>query len=158
MVLSLLVGVKDGFCLAMFILLLQMVDAGSAPPDSSNLGEYVFLVDIFSYLVFDDPRGGSDGHFHLFAMKGGLKFAEGYLRVINEQLFIRKIRRGISGACLISAIIFLSIQIAAGSRIPSAVKWKGQTGIPNYFMSFSMAFLWVYIFMVFLPTPVCPCW
>ena len=93
MVLSLLVGVMDGFGLAMFIPLLQMVDAGSAPPDSSNLGNMSFLVDIFSYLGISMTLGVVlMVIFIFFAMKGGLKFAEGYLRVINEQLFIRKIR------------------------------------------------------------------
>ena len=40
----------DGFGLAMFIPLLQMVDAGNKPPDSENMGNMSFLVKAFSYL------------------------------------------------------------------------------------------------------------
>ena len=80
----------------------------------SNLGNMSFLVDIFSYLgISMTLRGGSDGHFRLhFAMKGGLNLTEGYLRTLTSN-YSSKIRtRNIRGLCH-SAIIFLSIQIAA---------------------------------------------
>ncbi len=156
MVLSLLVGVMDGFGLAMFIPLLQMVDAGSAPPDSSNLGNMSFLVDIFSYLGISMTLGVVlMVIFIFFAMKGGLKFAEGYLRVINEQLFIRKIRtRNIRGLSDFSYNIFVNSDSGRIQNTFSGEVEKVKQAYRYYFMSFQYGiFVAVYIFMAFFANP-----
>ncbi|WP_192349172.1 ABC transporter ATP-binding protein [Algoriphagus sp. Y33] len=90
--LSLAVGVLDGFGLAMFIPLLQMID-NSSSPSSENIGGMKFLVDgleqvglgltlqtvLFSIMFF-------------FILKGLFKFCQGYYNVITQQLFIKKLR------------------------------------------------------------------
>ncbi|HRF26531.1 MAG TPA: hypothetical protein PKW54_04270 [Ferruginibacter sp.] len=108
--LSLMVGVMDGFGLAMFIPLLQMVDASGAQPDSANMGNMSFLVDLFNYVGIELTLGVVlTVIFVFFTIKGALKFSEGYFRVINEQLFIRQIRtRNIIGLSNFSYNVFVN--------------------------------------------------
>lgn len=89
---SIVVGMLDGFGLAMFIPLLQMVD-GQTTADSEELGHLSFLLDtlsnfnvpinLFSILTLI---------LFFFICKGLFKFLEGYTKVLYQQLFIRKIR------------------------------------------------------------------
>lgn len=90
--LSIFVGVLDGFGLAMFIPLLQMVD-GESTANSEGLGNLSFLIDsieklnipfnLYSVLIL---------MLILFSFKGLFKFFEGLARVIYQQYFMRKIR------------------------------------------------------------------
>ena len=96
--LSIVVGMLDGFGLAMFVPLLQMVD-GQTTADSEELGHLSFLLDTLSN--FNVP-------INLFSIltlillffigKGFFKFLEGYTKVVYQQLFIRKIRVNNSNA------------------------------------------------------------
>jgi subfamily B ATP-binding cassette protein MsbA len=92
--LSLLVGVLDGFGLAMFLPLLQMVGGGTSQEvETEQLGNLSFLVDGIAYLGIP---------FNLysilliilffFSCKGIIKFFEGYLRVVYQLFFIKNIR------------------------------------------------------------------
>lgn len=98
--LSLTVGLLDGFGLAMFLPLLQMVD-GSPDVNSEALGGMKFLIDWLEnrgfelnlYLVLGMLLG-------MFSLKGIMKFFETYYNVLTQQFFIRKLRyeslRGLS--------------------------------------------------------------
>lgn len=91
--LSLTVGVLDGFGLAMFLPLLQIVDGNNSDVNGQQLGNLAFLIDglgtvgipinltsvLVVMLVF-------------FTLKGIVKFIESYLKVIYQQYFMRKIR------------------------------------------------------------------
>lgn len=90
--LSLIVGVLDGFGLAMFLPLLQMID-GEARPDDQTLGGMEFLIEglekigigltlqsvLVTILVF-------------FVLKGGVKFCQSYYNVLTLQTFTRNLR------------------------------------------------------------------
>lgn len=91
--LSIMVGVLDGFGLAMFLPLLQMIDSKAGEVDAEQLGNLSFLIEglqsigieftlqtvLFVILAF-------------FSLKGIMKFLEGFYKVILQQKFIRQIR------------------------------------------------------------------
>ena len=115
LVLSVLVGVLDGFGLAMFIPLLQMVD-GQDIAESEGLGNLSFLLDglsnlnvplnLYSVLILI---------LIFFTFKGVFKFLEGYARVVYQQFFIRKIRVDNSNA--LAKLKFSSFINADSGRI-----------------------------------------
>ncbi len=90
--LSLMVGVLDGFGLAMFIPLLKMVE-GDSNQASEDLGGMGFLVNglenmgigltLISVLLIISI---------FFIMKGVFKFCESYYTILNKQYFIKKLR------------------------------------------------------------------
>ena len=90
--LSLIVGVLDGFGLAMFIPLLQMVDK-DAKPDSENFGGMKFLIEGLDKMGFGlTLQSVLMTILFFFILKGIMKFAQGYYNVITQQLFIKKLR------------------------------------------------------------------
>jgi len=154
--LSLMVGVMDGFGLAMFIPLLQMVDASGAQPDSANMGNMSFLVDIFNYFGIELTLGVVlTVIFIFFTIKGALKFSEGYFRVINEQLFIRQIRtRNIIGLSNFSYNVFVNSDTGRIQNTFSGEVEKVKQAYRYYFISFQYGiFVVVYIFMAFFANP-----
>lgn len=93
LVLSILIGVMDGFGLAMFIPLLQIVADGGGNASSNSMGSLAFLINgldsigislslsvvLLVMLVF-------------FILKGTMRFFEGYKNAVYEQYFVRKLR------------------------------------------------------------------
>jgi len=89
--LSLLVALMDGFGLAMFLPLLQMVDGGEM--NIEVLGKLGFIlrglihfgipVNLISVLILI---------FVFFSLKGVIKFFEGLYKTVLNQLFMRKVR------------------------------------------------------------------
>ena len=146
----------DGFGLAMFIPLLQMVDTNKAKADSANMGNLSFLADILNYmgipltlfvilviiLIF-------------FSLKGLMKFAEGYCSVIYEQLFIKNIRtRNIIGLSNFSFNTFTNSDIGRIQNTFSAEVERVKQAYRYYFISIQYAvFLMVYIFMALFANP-----
>lgn len=156
LVLSLLVGVMDGFGLAMFIPLLQMVDAGNTPPNSENMGNMSFLVKAFSYLGINLTLGVVlMVIFFFFTLKGALKFMEGYFRVVNEQLFMRTIRsRNINGLANFSYNVFVNSDNGRIQNTFSGEVEKVKQSYRYYFTSFQYGiFVLVYVFMAFFANP-----
>jgi ABC-type multidrug transport system fused ATPase/permease subunit len=92
LLLSVLVGVLDGFGLAMFLPLLQMVNGG-ANASTNSLGKLQFLVHgiegvglsitLVTVLVL---------MFIFFVLKGAIKYLTLIYRVIIQQYFIRRLR------------------------------------------------------------------
>lgn len=156
LVLSIFVGVMDGFGLAMFIPLLQMVDPANAKPDSANMGNMSFLVDVFNAMGISMTLGVVLAVILIFfSLKGALKFSEAYYRVINEQLFIKQIRtRNIYGLANFSYNVFVHSDTGRIQNTFSGEVEKVKQAYRYYFISFQYGiFVSVYIFMAFFANP-----
>jgi subfamily B ATP-binding cassette protein MsbA len=154
--LSLIVGVLDGFGLAMFLPLLQMVDGNQQEVNTEQMGSLSFLVDgiqgvgipltLYSVLIVI---------LLFFSFKGLMKFFEGYLRVIYQQFFIKKIR--IKNAELLANFKYNSFVNADSGRIQNT--FSGEVERVNgayraYFMALQAAVLVsVYVVLAFMSNP-----
>ncbi len=145
----------DGFGLAMFIPLLQMVDDGNIH-NADNMGNLSFIprffeaihvpMNLLSVLLFI---------FIFFIIKGILKFAEGYIRAILEQLFIRDIRKqNIIGLSSLSYKHFVNADIGRIQNTLSGEVEKVKQAYRYYFMAVQYGvFVLVYVSMAFLSNP-----
>jgi len=145
----------DGFGLAMFIPLLQMVDEGGFQ-SPEKMGNMSFI-----------PRFFESIHVPLnlitvlvvilifFSIKGVLKFFEGYVRAILEQLFIRDIRKkNILGLSAFSFNNFINADIGRIQNTFSGEVEKVKQSYRYYFMAVQYGvFVLVYITMAFLSNP-----
>jgi len=150
-----MVGIMDGFGLAMFIPLLQMVDEGGFQ-SPEKMGNMSFI-----------PRFFESIHVPLnlitvlvvilifFSIKGVLKFFEGYVRAILEQLFIRDIRKkNILGLSAFSFNNFINADIGRIQNTFSGEVEKVKQSYRYYFMAVQYGvFVLVYITMAFLSNP-----
>lgn len=150
--LSLLVGVLDGFGLAMFIPLLQMVD-GSTDISSEQLGSLSFLLESFEY--YNLPVNLYSILIIIlffFSFKGIVKFIEGYLRVIYQQYFMRRMR--VENADRLSDFKFSHFINSDSGRIQNT--FTAEVGRVNYaFGAYfgtiqAMIMVLVYLFLAFL--------
>ena len=92
-ILSLFVGVLDGFGLSMFIPLLQMTNDTSESVDSDELGNLSFLPEFLESIgITLNLANALIIIMVFFTLKGVAKFLEGYVRVLYQQFFMRKIR------------------------------------------------------------------
>lgn len=90
--LSLLLGILDGFGLAMFLPLLQMINEGGTA-SSNNLGQMNFLIDGIVGLGFSVTLISIlTLMFIFFLFKGGVKYLALIYRVIIQQYFMRQLR------------------------------------------------------------------
>lgn len=90
--LSLLAGLLDGFGLAMFLPLLEFVNADSVG-SNENMGKLKFLVEILeSFNLSLTLTVILITMFFFFLMKGIARFLESYKSVVYHQFFIRNIR------------------------------------------------------------------
>lgn len=90
--LSLSVGILDGFGLAMFIPLLQMLGSTEDSNDE-DLGKLQFIPDFMeSYGISFNIVSVLILILVFFSLKGVAKFIQGYVAVFYQQYFIRKIR------------------------------------------------------------------
>ncbi len=155
--LSVLVGVMDGFGLAMFIPLLQMVDnTGAAKTNTDGMGNMSFLPSLLEkvglplnlfvvlsiILIF-------------FSLKGLMKFGEAYARVVYEQFFIRKIRmRNILGLSHFSFNNFINADIGRIQNTFSGEVEKVKQAYRYYFIALQYGiFVAVYVTMAFFSNP-----
>jgi ABC-type multidrug transport system fused ATPase/permease subunit len=91
-ILSVFAGVLDGFGLAMFLPMLEQIN-GDGSGASEQMGNLSFLVDGLAYLGFDMTLTVvMMTMLFFFTLKGIVKFAEQYKKVIYRQYFIRNIR------------------------------------------------------------------
>lgn len=154
--LSVLVGLMDGFGLAMFIPLLQMIDSTDQAADPEKMGNLSFLGDFLA--VFNIPLTLSVVLFIIlffFSMKGILKFFEGYVKVKNEQSFMKGVRyRNIRALAKFNFNNFMNSDVGRIQNTFTAEVVKVNQGYRYYFLclqySVSVA---VYIFLAFLANP-----
>lgn len=91
--LSLCVGLLDGFGLAMFLPLLQMVGDEGANSTGEELGGLQFLVSGFERIgIILNLQVVLLVILTFFVFKGLTKFLQGYYNVLTQQYFIRKLR------------------------------------------------------------------
>jgi len=89
--LSLLVALMDGFGLAMFLPVLQMVDGGEI--NIEVLGRLVFILEWLVYFgISINLVSVLILIFVFFSIKGVIKFFEGLYKTVLNQLFMRKVR------------------------------------------------------------------
>ena len=146
----------DGLGLAMFIPLLQMVDGNEAQANNGNMGNLSFLADIFAYFGISLSLSVVlSVIFFFFALKGILKFSEGYARVMYEQLFINKIRtRNIIGLSNFSYNVFVNSDTGRIQNTFSGEVEKVKQAYRYYFISVQYAvFVIVYISMALVANP-----
>lgn len=154
--LSLLVGVLDGFGLAMFLPLLQMVDGNQEEVSTEQMGSLSFLVEGFQGIgILLNLYSVLLIILFFFTFKGIVKFLEGYLRVIYQQYFIKNIR--ISNADLLANFKYNNFVNSDSGRIQNT--FSGEVERVNqayrtYFFSIQAAVLvGVYIVLAFLSNP-----
>jgi ABC-type multidrug transport system fused ATPase/permease subunit len=88
-----MVGILDGFGLAMFLPLLQMVDGSGGEVDSEQMGNLSFLIEGLKSLGFGlNLQTVLIVMLVFFSLKGVMKFFEGFYKVVLQQKFIRQIR------------------------------------------------------------------
>src|SRR5690606_27192268 len=92
LILSLLVGVLDGFGLAMFLPMLQMTE-GSESIDPESMGTLRFLVDLMGKFGFDITLVSvMIVMLFFFVLKGVAKLFEAWYRVVIQMYYIKKLR------------------------------------------------------------------
>lgn len=90
--LSLLVGLLDGFGLAMFIPLLQMLD-GNTTETGEELGSLDFIPQFMESIgIGFTVTSVLILILIFFSLKGAVQFIQGYVSVIYQQFFMREIR------------------------------------------------------------------
>tara|TARA_A100000171_G_scaffold45302_1_gene48890 strand:+ start:4064 stop:5869 length:1806 start_codon:yes stop_codon:yes gene_type:complete len=144
---SILVGTLDGFGLAMFIPLLQMVD-GASTVDPEQLGRLSFLINglgsagieinIYSILVLI---------LVFFILKGVFRYVEGYFRVVYQQYFIRTIR--VRNSDLLARFSFSKFIGVDSGRIQNT--FSAEVGRVNYafgtYFSCAQALIMVLVYL-----------
>jgi len=114
-ILSLLVGLIDGIGLAMFIPLLQMLGK-DYEEGGENLGKLEFIPELFqSFGISFSVISVLVLILIFFSFKGIVKFIQGYLSVIYQQYFIRKIR--VSNINLLNSFNFSEFVKSDAGRI-----------------------------------------
>jgi subfamily B ATP-binding cassette protein MsbA len=153
--LSLMVGIMDGFGLAMFIPLLQMVDT-SNPNAGNNMGNMSFLPEFFIKMGLPlNLMAVLCIILFFFSIKGILKYFEGYMRAVFEQYFIRKIRmQNIIGLSNFSFNKFINADVGRIQNTFSGEVEKVKQAYRSYFMALQYGvFVLVYISMAFFSNP-----
>lgn len=90
--LSLMVGIMDGFGLAMFLPLLEFV-AGDGDGASDNMGSLSFLIEWLNTMNLElNLTVVLLTMLSFFTLKGGFKFLEQYKNTVYLQFFIRNLR------------------------------------------------------------------
>lgn len=91
--LSILVGILDGFGLAMFIPLLEFTSVDGINSSSQEMGKLIFLVSIFDSLgISFTLTAVLLIMLSFFLLKGLAKFFEGYKQTVYLQYFVRNLR------------------------------------------------------------------
>lgn len=149
MALSLAVGILDGFGLAMFLPLLQMVNnSGSVSGDS--LGNLKFLVNFIQTLGFGvNLLSVLILMCVFFILKGIAFFYQGYYHVSVQQLFIRKIRlNNIDG---LNSMQYKSFVLSDVGQIQNSLTGEVERVVKafdNYFIGIQLAIM-VLVYMGF---------
>lgn len=154
--LNILVGLMDGLGLAMFIPLLQMVDGNNAKADQATMGNLSFLADVFRYLGIPLTLFVVLCLiFIFFSLKGLMKFAEGYVRVMYEQRFINTIRmRNIAGLSNFSYNVFVNADTGRIQNTFSGEVERVKQAYRFYFISIQYGiFVLVYLTMALIANP-----
>lgn len=153
--LSLLVGVLDGFGLAMFLPMLQMID-GEDAQSTEGLGDLEFIVSGMESIGLDFTLNSVLAVLlFFFVMKGMAKFIESYYKVIVQQIFVRSLR--LQSIDRLANYRFESFVSADVGRIQNTLSGEVDRVVIAYktYVSTlqSMVMLMVYISLAYLANP-----
>jgi ABC-type multidrug transport system fused ATPase/permease subunit len=153
--LSLTVGVLDGFGLAMFLPLLQLVDGGGVT-NPEALGNLRFLTDGLQAMGVTLTIGSVLLVIVVFFLcKGIFRFIESYYRVLLAHYFIRKVRFAqIDKLTNFSYQAFVSSDVGRIQNTLSGEVSRVQQGYRSYFMAVQSGIMvLVYVALAFLANP-----
>lgn len=155
-----MVGLLDGFGLAMFLPLLEMVD-GKVEASSEAMGNLGFLVEFLRAIGLTvNLKVILIVIFTFFSLKGLFKFFEVYYKTTIQQFFIKKLR--LDMVSLLSHYQYRAFATADVGRIQNTL--SGETGrvvqaFSNYLMTLQHGvMLMVYTFLAFLANPQFAVW
>jgi ABC-type multidrug transport system fused ATPase/permease subunit len=153
--LSLIVGTLDGFGLAMFLPLLQMVD-GQAAASSENMGNMRFLLDGMASLGIPLTLVSVMlVMLFFFTVKGVARFAEAVYRVVVQRYFIKTMRFAtIDKLSNYSYKAFVMADVGRIQNTMSGEVAKVSGAYKSYFMSVqAVVMVLVYVVLAFLANP-----
>jgi subfamily B ATP-binding cassette protein MsbA len=156
LVLSVIVGIFDGFGIAMFIPLLQVTSGSSAADAHASMGNMQFVVNWLQDVGIDLTLYTALIMMFLFFLgKGFFKFLEGAFRIRFEQFFIRKQRLHQLDA--LAEFSYSSFVSADAGRIQNSLSGEVEriaSAYKFFFISMQyMIFILVYTSMAFMANP-----
>ncbi|TDQ09921.1 ABC transporter ATP-binding protein [Pedobacter metabolipauper] len=154
--LSLVVGTLDGFGLAMFLPLMQMVDGNKGDINPEQMGNMGFLVNGIKAIGLNlNLTTVLLIMLAFFVLKGIARFIEGYYRLILQLSFIKQIR--FSNVNLLSGFKYSTFVTSDSGRIQNTFSGEVERVLKayqSYFAAFQYGVLvFVYIFMAFTVNP-----
>jgi subfamily B ATP-binding cassette protein MsbA len=154
--LSLLVGVLDGFGLAMFLPLLQMVEDSSQTAGGEQMGNMAFLVNSLQALGLElNLRTILLFILVFFSLKGLAKFGAGFYNIMLQQVFFKKIR--LSNVDLLTNYRYDAFVQSDSGRIQNTLSGEVARVFRSYRSYFKalqdIVLVLVYVYMAFLANP-----
>ncbi|RAI89517.1 ABC transporter ATP-binding protein [Algoriphagus yeomjeoni] len=143
--LSLLVGLLDGFGLALFIPLFQVAVDDSSQGTKPELGELDFLLDFMNSIGFNLNVGNILIFMTiLFLVKGIFKFFDSYYKVSLQIFFVKKLRfQMLNGMEEVSYQNFVGMDAGRIQNTLSAEVYKVTASFISYFNTLQYAVLLV---------------
>ncbi len=156
LVFSILVGVLDGFGLAMFLPLLEAVDGDVSANAGDKLGNLSFLVDFLETLGLSlNLNTVLLTMFVFFSLKGLARYAENLYRVVIQHYFLRSLR--IAMITALSKYQYNAFVKADSGRIYNTMSGEMINVNQAYFRYFNamsaLVMLLVYIVMAYMSNP-----
>ena len=151
--LSLLVGLLDGFGLALFIPLFQVAVDDSSQSTNPELGELDFLLDFMNSVGFNLNVGNILIFMTtLFLIKGIFKFFDSYYKVSLQIFFVKKLRfKMLDGMEDVSYQNFVGMDAGRIQNTLSAEVYKVTASFISYFNTLQYAvLLLVYMGLAFI--------
>jgi len=141
--LSLLVGLLDGFGLALFIPLFQVAVDDSSASAKPELGELDFLLDFMNSVGFNLNVGNILFFMtFLFLIKGVFKFFDSYYKVSLQIFFVKKLRfKMLDGMEDVSYQNFVGMDAGRIQNTLSAEVYKVTASFISYFNTLQYAVL-----------------
>jgi len=154
--LSLIVGILDGFGLALFLPLLEMVSNQSGVSSGEQLGELSFLINFINILGFKMTLETIlISMFSFFVLKGCFFFMVSYLDVLYQQYFICKVRR--TSILLLADFSYESFIQSDAGRIQNSMSGEVGRVVQSYRAYINVikisATILVYSVLAFLANP-----
>ncbi len=144
---NIFVGILDGFGLTMFLPLLQLTDT-NAEVDQEQMGNMSFLVDGFDSIGV--PLNTYTALITIvifFSLKGVFKYFSGYLRVVYQQFFIRKLR--IDNADALANFSYYSFVSSDSGRIQNTFSGEVER-VNNAFRAYFLTIQALVLVLVYL--------
>ncbi|MBN3583030.1 ABC transporter ATP-binding protein/permease [Algoriphagus aestuarii] len=150
---SLFVGLLDGFGLAMFMPIFQIAADGENISSGDNMGDLKFLLDGIEWLGLElNLNSVVFFMVALFLFKALFKFLDGYIKIKLQNQFVRKIRfQMVEGLSELDYKHFLNLDSGKVQNTLSSEAVKITYGFLSYFNSIQhLVLLLVYIGLAFL--------